>query len=200
MKSRDILFDKVKEVLLKKNYPFYIGEMNLNLVGIRTNNTKADNYDDFFCLLFEENGTKKLWICNEFTTDPGIYYLQKKLLNPNGCAIMVPGHYKSLWTIGLHGHTIPYKAFVQIGRVQVYRDRNKDNILDFDKNTIQTSSGLGINLHHGYDSKNVGPNSAGCQVFKHKSDLNTLLEKAEKSAKLYGKKFSYSLLTENDFK
>ena len=199
MKSRDILFDKVKEVLLKKNYPFYIGEMNLNFVGIRTSNTKADNFDDFFCLLWKEKGEKRFWICDEFTTDPGLYYLQKKLLNPKGCAIMVPSHYKSLWTIGLHGNHNPYRAFVQIGKVKVYRDRDKDEVLDLDPATIQESAYLGINLHHGFDSKLVGPNSAGCQVFKHDKDLNFLLTLADKSSKFYGKKFSYSLLEEKDF-
>lgn len=199
MKSSDLSFDIVKSTILKKGYPFFTGEMNLNFVGIRTSNVKADSFDDFFCLLWEEGGARRIWICNNFTTDPGIYYLKTKLLNPDGCAIMVPGHYKSLWTTGMHGYKSPYKAFVQVGKVQVYRDKNKDDILDLDPATIQSSSGLGINLHHGFDSTNVGPNSAGCQVFKNDDDLAFLLDRAEKSARFYGRKYSYTLLEETDF-
>jgi hypothetical protein len=194
----------LKQIILLKGHAFFIGNMNLNFVGIRTKNRIADNFDDFFCVLWQElnsigNLESKILVFDEFTTDPGIYYLKNKLLNPNGCAIMVPGQYRGLWKIGMHGHNKPYKAFCQVGKVQVYRDRNKDNTLDGDASTIQESSALGINLHHGYDSNNVGNNSAGCQVFKHDEDLKTVLDLFEKSIPYNGERITYTLLTENDF-
>lgn len=191
-----LTYNTVREAILKKGYSFFTGELNINLVGIRTSSRKADNFDDYFCLVWQENGFEKILVLDEFTTDPGIYYLQTKLLNPNGCAILKPGQYKGVWQIGKHNGK--YKAFVQTGNaITVYRDRDKDNILEEDPKTLETGY-FGINGHHGYDAIHVGPNSAGCQVFRHDEDLNQILLIAEKSAAKYGNKFTYTLIEEKD--
>ena len=190
-------YNNIKDVVLKKGYKFFTGELNLNMIGIRTMNRKSNNFDDYFCLLYQENGIDKIWINKEFTTDPGIYYLQKELLSSQGCAILYPEQHNSLWTIGMHRGK--YQAFVQINPCKIYRDRNKDNYIDADEKSVD--KGLyGINQHHGYDSINVGPHSAGCQVHRHPKDLIYVLDIAKKSAAKYGSKFTYTLLTENDFK
>lgn len=166
------------------------------MVGIRSKNRKIDNFDDYFCLLYQEKGEDKIWINHEFTTDPGAYYMQKDLLSPSGCAIMAPGQYKGLWSIGMHRGK--YEAFVQVNPVKVYRDRNKDNYLDFDPTTYEIGN-FGINQHHGYESKNVGPHSAGCQVHRHEQHLEYVLSLAKRTVARYGPKFTYTLLTEDDF-
>jgi hypothetical protein len=104
MLNKDLItYDLIEKVMKDKEYPFYKGPLNLNLIGIRTTNMKVDNYDDFFVIAYEDyDGTKRCWVDPDFTTDPGKHYMEKKLLNPNGCAIMVPGHYPGLWAIGMH--------------------------------------------------------------------------------------------------
>jgi len=196
MKKEDFTYDKVKNVLLKKGYVFQVSEGQLNMVGVRGGSRQVNNWDDFFCLLWIENGKKMIWVDDQFTTDPGIYYMQTKILNPAGCGILAEGHYPNVWKIGGHGAK-KYEAFIQTGgKVKAYRDRNKDSYMDFDPKTIQEGY-FGCNQHHGYNSTKVGNNSAMCQVHRYKKDLTYVLTLAKKSKAL---SFSYTLLNESDFK
>lgn len=189
---------QLKAIFEKLGYTFYEGDMNLNMIGVRTKNRAADNYDDFFILAFERDGLPVVKIYEGFTTDPGIYYLKNKLLNPNGCAILKPGQYRGMWKIGLHGYNNPYTAFVQKRGCTVYRDRNKDSVTDFNPESEDTGI-FGINQHHGYGSKNVGPNSAGCQVHRDSAQLKEIIDVAKQSMNHYPNSFTYTLLTEEDF-
>jgi hypothetical protein len=197
MRKGDITYNKIKKVVENRGYKFFTGEYNINMIGMRSKNRQVDNWDDFFVLCWQEGKKNMIWVNDQFTTDPGIYYMQQKLLNPNGCAILSPGQYKGVWKIGKHGKN-QYEAFVQTGaKVKVYRDRDKDNILEFDKKSI-TEGFFGINQHHGYDSGKVGPNSAGCQVHRYKKDLAYVLSIAKKNiAAGHGDSFTYTLLEED---
>lgn len=190
-------YDKLKNIITGLGYTFYEGEMNINMIGVRTNNTLSDYFDDVFYLAYQHNGENVLKEYLNFTTDPGLYYLQNKLLNPHGCAILKPGQYKGMWKIGMHGYKNPYEAFVQAKQCVVYRDRNKDNHTDFLEESIDVGI-FGINQHHGYSSKNVGANSAGCQVHKTKEQLNEVLTIAKESLKYYQNSFTYTLINEKD--
>lgn len=190
-----ISYERIKELLHQKGYPFYTDPYKCNMIGIRSASREANHWDDKFLMIYHDDEGEPVVLRNDlFTTDPGIYYLKKKLLNPKGCFILKEGFYKDMWTIGNHKG---YKAFVQVGKCTGYRDRNMDNVLDFEPSTEETGL-FGINLHHGYDSKDVGPNSAGCQVFQYKEDLNTVLGLAAEHHKRYGK-FSYALINDKDF-
>lgn len=196
MKKEDLTYNKVKTAVEKAGFKFFSGEMNINMIGIRSKNRQVDNWDDFFVLCWQEGKKNMIWVNDQFTTDPGIYYMQHKLLNPKGCAAMVPGQYRGLWKIGKHGKN-QYEAFVQTGgKVKVYRDRDKDNILECDDKSIDQGF-FGINQHHGYDSGKVGQNSAGCQVHRYKKDLAYVLSMAKKNTLAgNGDSFSYTLLQE----
>lgn len=197
MRKEDLTYDKVKAAVTKAGFKFFTGAYNINMIGVRSKNRAVDNWDDFFCLLWEdETGKKNIWVNDQFTTDPGVYYMQNKLLNPKGCGILARGQYRGVWKIGGHGKN-KYEAFVQLGnKVKLFRDRNRDNILDFDPKTLQEGY-FGVNQHHGYDSGKVGPNSAACQVHKYKKDLAYVLSMAKKNtAKGWGDTFTYTLLEE----
>lgn len=196
MTKADFTYDKVKSIMLKKHYDFTMTEGQLNMIGVRSSNRSLDNWDDFFLLLYIEGGKKMIWVNDNFTTDPGIHYMQTQLLNPAGCGILAEGQHKNIWNIGKHGQA-QYEAFVQTGgKVKAYRDRNKDSYMDFDPKTIQEGF-FGCNQHHGYDSVKVGKNSAMCQVHKFKKDLAYVLSLAKKSKATV---WSYTLLNETDFK
>lgn len=201
MVKSDITYDKIKKIMSKKGYKFATGSMDLNMIGIRSNNRSIDNWDDFFCIAYMEGSKSQIWINDLFTTDPGIFYMQEKLLNPAGCGILAEGQYIDMWTIGKHGVN-QYEAFIQVGKCKAYRDRNKDSFMDFDPKTIQTGY-FGCNQHHGYDSLRVNKNSAMCQVHKFKKDLAYSLSLAKRSNTFYPSykgKFTYTLLNESDFK
>ena len=89
-------------------------------------------------------------------------------------------------------------ALVQRKSVPVYRDNDRDGLLDFDPASVKVVLG-GFNCHksakHG-TSKRVGKWSAGCQVFASGGEHDILLALCRQSAELYGNSFTYTLLRE----
>lgn len=92
--------------------------------------------------------------------EPGWFYTLNPM-NPEGCArVRNPAQFKA-WRIGVHGGAKPHPALLQVGAVEVYRDRNKDMIRTGDR----LEQGLfGINQHWGYGMQFVDRASAGCMV------------------------------------
>lgn len=138
------------------------------LIGIR-DIRNVDSFNDEF-ILYSPYGDI-LMLFNEFTTDPGIYYLREPI-SIKGTAILMEGAHRGIWSFGLHKGR--YRALVQVNSCCVYRDANKDDIINMNTNTRDCGF-FGINLHHGYNSYRVGKNSAGCQVFRREEDLNSVL-------------------------
>lgn len=194
----DCLHCDFEKLLKDKGYSYFKkGNFNLNIIGIRSKESvKNENrFDDVLIVIYylDNKIYKKLY---NITTDPGITYLKKPLAT-NGCAILVPGQYKSSWTIGLHKGK--YKALVQCKPVKVYRDNNKDDIMDFNPVTIDTGM-FGINIHKAGENSTIINNwSAGCQVFQRTCDFNNFMYYCDQQTKNgFGNKFTYTLLEEKD--
>ena len=199
MKQEQLQIELIKNVLKKKNYLFFEqGQYNLNIIGIRTKNKIAGMFDDYMVCIYKDANNE--WQINRWgiTTDAGTYWLINPM-NSKGTALLVPNQYRSSWAIGLHRGQ--YKALVQYKPIKVYRDTNKDRILDF--TTISIDEGMfGINIHRSnpqHTSKQNAKWSAGCQVFADPIDFDNFLDLIEKSAHLWGKTFTYTLITEEDF-
>lgn len=187
-------YKQLQDIMERKKYRFFTGDRNINLIGVRANNTISNNFDDTLYIAIELDGIKQVFKFDDFTTDPGHYYLKQKFLNPAGCAILKPGQYPGIWQIGKHKGK--YRALVQTGICTVYRDRNKDNTIDTD--TEQTGL-YGINMHHAYDTKSsINRYSAGCQVHRSVNSLNFILNLCTASARIYGSSFTYTLLEAED--
>jgi len=186
-------YELLKQAVESKGYKFFEGEMNINLIGVRSSNVVTNEFDDTLLVAFELNGQKIVLTFKDFTTDPGFYYLKQKFLNPKGCAILKPGQYPGMWTIGKHRGKYP--ALVQVGKCTVYRDRDGDNQIDTD---TEQSGLFGINMHHGYDAEDINKYSAGCQVHSHDEQLNVIIALCEMSAVKWGDAFTYTLLEKAD--
>lgn len=192
-----------EELFQKLGYVFFKnGNYNLNIFGIRNleeGNQQKDVFNDYLCCIYKENGKwiKKIW---KATTDPSLYYL-KNLCNSKGCAIVVPGQYRGSYKIDYHNGK--YKALCQRKTISVYRDNNKDEILDFNASKINKGI-FGINIHHSGnnigESKKIGKYSAGCQVFKNINNFYEFMGLCYKAEKLYGNSFTYTLLTSDQLK
>lgn len=187
----------------KKGYAFFEnGSYNLNIIGVR-NLLKGNKQDNMFndalvCLYKDQIGIwiKQIWEC---TTDPGIKSL-KQFENSKGCAILVPGQYRASYQIGFHKGQ--YEALVQKKPVAVYRDNNKDDILDFISQKIDKGM-FGINIHRSNpitESVIVDGWSAGCTVFKKVDNFNEFMKLCKKARGLYGNSFTYTLITTDDLK
>jgi len=165
----------LKSLYTQHDYVFFDEEhaFDLNLFGIRRR-PGVNLFDDLLgCAYAQKSGglfAVELW---PGTTDPGSRYLRNPGNRTNATAIVVPGQYRGLWKLGLHKGKDP--AFVQVGPVSVYRDGNRDEVLDFDPKTIARGV-FGINGHHaGTDSARIDGWSAGCQVWKRRKDHDRAL-------------------------
>jgi len=192
----DISPNTLVDAMRRLGYPVYLGDYNLNLIGIRCQQDKNSNsFNDVLAVLYTLNGRQHLH-CFRITTDPGDDYREHPI-NSLGTAILKPGHYPGCWRIG--SHRGKYQALVQCAKMTVYRDNDMDDELDTD---VSTESGLfGINLHRAnanIPSNEVNRWSAGCQVVADPVDFDLLMALARKSVSDYGAYFSYSLLTEDE--
>lgn len=182
--------------LTRKGFKFFTGDMSLNIVGIRSKDVESNAFNDFMTVSFINNGQPVI-LTFPCTTDPGTHYREKPM-NAKGTAIVVPGQYRGLWQLGMHQGR--YEALTQKGPVNVYRDDNKDTILDFDDATMSNGH-FGINLHRANEnhaSIQVDKWSAGCQVVADPNEFYCLMCLARLSAGKYGNSFTYTLIEEGD--
>jgi hypothetical protein len=186
-----------------KGYKYFHDNSNksydVNIIGIRNSGTKGrvtNAFDDTITISYKIDGE---WQYHEFdcTTDPGAHWVEN-LLNPDGVAILKPGQYRGSHKIRLHQGK--YEALGQKSPVTVYRDKNLNEVYDYDN----AATGIyGINIHRatsksGGKSIRVDKWSAGCQVIARNSDFNEFMDICRKAKDIHGNSFSYTLLESKD--
>jgi len=186
----------------KKGYTFFDGnkQLNVNLIGIRRDNPGTNEFDDFLVMIYRDKKLKEVCEIFPVTTDPGEYWLENPM-NPKGTAVLVPGQYRGTWQLGKHQNN--YEALVQRKEVKVWRDNNKDKVIDYKSFHTISEGYFGINIHRSnpYDkSYLVNKWSAGCQVFQSVDVFDEFMKICKKSANLYGNSFTYTLLTEQEIR
>lgn len=197
--------EQIEIAVKSKGYVWFNDNTNksydVNIVGVRNNSPsvykKVTNvFDDYITISFkDEKGVWKFY-CWEATCDPGKKGVQQ-FHNSKGVGRLVPGQYRTVWSVDKHQGK--YDALCQrLGNVTVWRDGNKDLIFD---EVLKDVGMFGINIHKaGQDSTWVDSWSEGCQVFKKVKDFDEFMKICKKAAKIYGNKFSYTLLESTDIK
>ena len=198
----------------RKGYKIFHGGQgyNLNIWGIRSADRTSNAFNDAVYVFWLDVDIN-LWQLVRFTatTDPGLYWREQPM-HQMGTAILKTGQYEGCWKMGKHNG---YEALVQCKPVVVYRDNNRDNILDIAGENVDVHAGVfGINIHRANingRSVQVDKWSAGCQVLqnqkKHHSvdgrefnhDWDYLVYLLRASAAIYNEYFTYTLVDENDF-
>tara|TARA_R100001509_G_scaffold164254_1_gene141188 strand:+ start:2313 stop:2951 length:639 start_codon:yes stop_codon:yes gene_type:complete len=200
-----MIAEQVKQVMDKKGYVFFEkGKFNVNIIGVRSSSKKSNLFDDYMLLIYKNKKDQWEVQSSVITTDPGEKYLVNPI-NDKGAAILVPNQYRGVYRLDIHARSnsrFAHEALCQRGApLQVWRDNNKDKVLDHDPET--TDEGwFGINIHRSKSSGEadyVGSYSAGCQVFKNSTDFKIFLDVIKRAKSLYGNSFSYTLLEETDF-
>ena len=195
-----LTIDNVRSVMEKKGYRFFeSGIYNLNIVGVRRSTVEINKFDDYLLLIYKTSPSN--WVIKTYpiTTDPGTYWLLNPT-NPEGTAILIPDQYRSTWKIAKHQGK--YEALCQRKPVKVWRDDNRDRVLDF-YSSPEDEGYFGINIHRSNpytESSQVDKWSAGCQVFKKAANFKEFMDHCNKSASMYGDGFTYTLLEELDFR
>jgi len=196
MKRIDLTVNNLREALTRLSYAFFEnGDYNLNIVGIRTNDIEANSFNDFIAVAYKERGQWQLETY-EATTDPGVYW-RKHPMNRLGTAVLATGQHRRCYQLGRHQGK--YEALTQAEMLPVYRDSNKDSIIDAD-GAIDIGF-HGINIHRAsanWQSKQVHKWSAGCQVFANPNNFDYFIELCKKSTRLYGSRITYTLIEEKD--
>lgn len=187
------MIKQLLKLLIEKNYVVYKKPYELNIIGVRSNSTAADSFDDKLMVIFlNDKGVWQKYVYT-ITTDPGTYWLRHPL-QVDGAAILQQGQYVNAYQLGLHQGK--YKALVQRKPVTIIRDYDRNATLDFNNGKI--SKGLfGINIHRAsiYGlSENVAKWSAGCQVFQKNAEYIHFMSLCEKHKILHGNKFTYTLI------
>lgn len=196
-----ILVQDFEKLFKEKGYAYFTkGDYNLNIIGVRRNvenNTITNKYDDYLVVDYNTQNGRKRQIYS-ITTEPGLKIMIKPI-NSKGTAILAPGQYRNVYKIDKHNGK--YDALCQRnGPVKVYRDGNKDK--KYDLNPKQTETGyFGINIHRSNETwtrETIDGYSAGCQVFNDPKEFLSFMSLVKKSASLYGNKFTYTLLDEDE--
>lgn len=192
------MIQEVKKLAAKKGYLIFEEPFKLNIWGFRANSNVPNSFDDEIHVFTNIAKTgRPVWSYMVFkaTTDPGTFWLRNPM-NPQGTAILNPGQYINSHGLGLHRGK--YKALVQIGKVSVTRDYDRDAILDFNNGKVVTGL-YGINIHRAAkvgSTLKVDKYSAGCQVFKNGGDFDFFMKLCEVHRKAHGNKFTYTLVDE----
>jgi hypothetical protein len=185
----------IQDALQKKGYKIFLRPFELNIVGVRSDSTKPNAFDDTIYVFYVDKEGKLIQQKFQATTDPGTYWLQNPM-NPQGTAILKQGQYIGSHAMGLHRGK--YMALVQQRPVTVMRDYDRNAILDF--NNGREDTGLfGINIHRASETgttKVVDHYSAGCQVFASITNFILFMSLCERHKGLYGNSFTYTLIDE----
>lgn len=178
--------------LKDKGYVVYDKPFQLNIVGVRNEESQPNKFDDQLYVFYKDENWN--WVLKEYpiTTDTGTYWL----LNPMsslGTAMLKEGQYIDAYKQGLHKGQ--YTALVQNKPVTTYRDYDRNAVFDFGQK--ETTGNYGINIHKaGEDSQNVDKWSAGCQVFQKNEDFQEFMQLTDKHKANFGNNFTYTLLDE----
>ena len=196
----EIIKNLYEKTLNKKGYAFFDGKkaFNINIIGIRASDNFTNLFDDSIVVIYRDGNRQWVVDTYEAPTDPGKNSLGTPM-NILGCAILVPGQYRSTYKIDMHKGR--YLALCQrLNDVKVYRDNNRNKKYDFDKSTIEEGK-FGINIHRASkagDTKYVNSWSAGCQAFKSVSDFYEFMDTCQIAAERFNNSFTYTLICEED--
>lgn len=194
----------LRRIAKQYNYTIFDkGNYNLNIWGIRCDIDDTNTFNDLLVVFYKANKVNPnlngKWVYDWYsiTTDPSDLNLIKPI-NSKGCAILKEDQFKNAFKLGKHKNSYP--ALVQIKPLPLYRDNDKNNKLNLSGKFDYELAG--INIHRASKwkiSRIIGNYSAGCQVFESVKDYeNKFIPLIEKSEKLYGNSFTYTLININE--
>lgn len=193
----ELKYAELERLYQKHGYKWFTRAYDLNLIFIRhseTNQSK-DAFDDTAMIAWVDDQGHKRVFAMPLTIDPGLYCLLNPG-NPNGAPIICPGQYLGSHKLGLHKGA---KALVQVKPVMVYRDQNRDAIMD--TASARTQIGVyGLNFHKAHPTglvKTIGRYSEGCQVVRNPRDHDYVLHLVDLQVQWIGTSaMSYTVFTE----
>ncbi len=206
------IIDKIIKIVKDGGGTVFEQDGYINFCGVRNNSTN-DTFNDTLYIYWKEGGLFKCLKTSGFTTKPGQYWVQNKggSGNSGGVAIVKEGWHPNVWKHGVHnrssknGHDALIQTYGATTPITITRDKTQygksgNYELKVFSNT-QESGQYGVNMHRSGTPKSnkVGQWSAGCQVFKVKSEFEEMLQMTNNASKKGQTHFSYFLTNQNVF-
>lgn len=190
MSKQGLPYKDYRKIVFEKGYKLYKKLGEINIVGYRFPDSRPNYFDDILSVYYSIEDEDPIQFDFSITTYPGIPWLLNPM-NKKGTAILKEGQYVDSYALGdFKGYT----ALKQIKPVTVYRDYNKDLIFNKDPDTLDTGY-FGIHIHRGnIYSKVVGLTSAGCQVFKDRTEYKSFIDICESVKNTHNNRFTYTLV------
>jgi hypothetical protein len=188
-------YQKLKKTIKDMDYVWYDELCKLNIIAVRENYIDDNTFKDKIYIAYKTLLGVETVDEADITTLPGWYWL-KNPMNKNGCGILKPGQYIDVYKIGKH---FEQDALMQCGKFNVWRDNNRDTVLDL----INEESGIQMaNLHHADGiTHTVDKWSALCQVYQSTLRHNKLMINARQQVKqTKHDRFTYTLIMRDDIK
>lgn len=191
---------RIADAVKARKYAWFENEYDLNIVGVRSADLQANTFNDWVTVSHKRASGIWAFYAFQATTDPGVFWRENPE-NVSGVAMLAAGQHRALWRIGLHQGKYP--ALVQNADAVVYRDSNRDKLLQPDAAKVETGK-FGINCHRANPdgaSQNVDKWSAGCQVLADSDDFSFLLTLCQRQIVVRkALTFTYTLLNEAEVK
>lgn len=192
---------QIKAIAKAKQFPIFESkgkfDFNLNIWGFRSPSKDYTKFNDL-AIVFRED-RQGHWFIDPFiiTTDPSNLLLMNPV-NIDGTAILCEGFHSKLWTYGHHKQRTDHRALVQHSPCKVYRDKDKDDVVDADLPIFEGMFGINMHRASAYGTTpNIGLYSAGCQVHADVDRYNhKFIPLIETSVSEGNNVFSYALCKE----
>ena len=189
--------ERTRAAYANLGYKFFTtGDYNLNIFAIRSKDMHANTFNDVIGVAYRQNNN---WVLRKYdaTTDAGLYYREHPM-NIDGTALVAPGQYRGVFKLGKHKGQ--YTALVQAKPLLLYRDANRDDVLEYVGEPSWQMAG--INLHRAnanLKSKLVDRWSGGCLVIADPQCFNEFINICQISADIFGNSFTLTLFTEDEY-
>jgi hypothetical protein len=197
-------YDELQSACERLGFMWFTKELSLNFVWERTNKVITNRFTDWLHIAYLENGEKKV-LSIPATTKPG---LKGSILEPvtvngvTGTAIIkAPQQVRSGWKfIDSFKEFSKYPYFRQVGKVDYWRDGDKDT--EIDPVQDQEDKIFGTHWHRmsnngTYGSGQVNNWSLGC-MGAPEPEFKKILDIVRRSAKVYGYLFTGTILNSED--
>lgn len=151
---------------------------------------------------YEKVADKERMFITSITTEPGVYY-QKKLLNKDGCWVMMPNQMLNAYKAGFHQQKTDHRALRSVGKIYGLRDKDQDGIAGNNGVPFWTDGHLiGANVHGAVKlklTKIIGPWSAGCMVISNWEDKEIVMDIADIYKDINNGLITFTLIEEKDY-
>lgn len=189
----DIELPPILKEVKKHGFKVFTGPYDMNIIGCRNPQGIPNAFDDKIVVAYQDNDLK--WIVKEYdaTTDAGLYFMNSPM-RASGTAIVIDPHqYRGIFTIG--SHRGKYECLVQTKPMAVWRDANKNDIID----EFKIGSATAIQIHRAsskWRSQRVSNWSAGCQVIADPKDYEDFMKHVKLQLKFHPtwRSFTYTVI------